>query len=172
MGKKIGTIDRGDMKAIKDKLQGLNSLKAQLSKEVDVTSDNIRDEARSKFKNGALPLLQKRGEPTSGLISSISKKPLSNRKDNSAYEISAGGEGKKIMAYAEFGTRSRWINLAGIRSLFGGSGTSYAARFKGSDNPKNFTHLNARPYFYTTAFNEKKKMVKRLGNRIKTIIRK
>lgn len=172
MANKSLTIDKAEFGAVMRKIKELGLLEEDFHEELAQTAEDIQREARAKFQAGALPQLERRGEETKGLVSSIKSRKMKRKNGTTAYQISAGGRGKEIMAYSEFGTRSRSISLAGIRSLFGGAGDAYAKRFKGSDNPRTFTHLFARPYFFNTIFMNKKSMMKRLGQRVSKALQK
>lgn len=172
MANKSLIIDRAEFGAIMKKINDLGLTEQDFQDELEKTAEDIEREARTKFQSGALPQLERRGEETRGLVSSIKSRKMKREKSGAAFRITAGGVGKEIMAYSEFGTRSRTISLSGIRSLFGGEGESYAKRFKGGDNPQNFTHLSARPYFFSTIFTNKKRMMERLGKRVSKIIKK
>ena len=166
-------VNKEEFARIMNKLEGLGLMAQDFDKEMENTAKSAVKKIRSDFNIRVVPHLQKRGEDTTGLSSSIRRRTLKRKKGvGSAYRITAGGVGKELMAYAEFGTRSRRINLAGITSLFGSKGQEYAKRFKGSDNPKDFTHLSSRPYFFHNIFFEKKDLMKRLGMRVNRILKK
>lgn len=172
MANKSLTIDKAEFGAVMRKIKELGLVEEDFHQELAQTAEDIQREARAKFQAGALPQLERRGEETRGLTSSIKARKMKRKGSETAYQISAGGRGKEIMAYSEFGTRSRSINLQGIRSLFGGQGDAYAKRFKGGNNPRSFTHLFARPYFFNTIFVNKKAMMKRLGKRVSRALQK
>ncbi len=173
MSNKTLYVDKTELAKVMNKLAELGVMANEFDEELKITAKKIKESAKNDFESKSRPHLERRGEDTNGLSSSIQMKPLTRKKGTgSAYRISAGGVGKKLMAFVEFGTRARTISLGGINSLFGGDGSTYAKRFKGSDNPKNFTHLSARPYFFNNVFLEKKKMMKRLGSRVNRILKK
>ena len=161
MANKSLTVDKKEFGAIMKKLSDLGLTATQFDEELKQSAKNIRDKAKADFESKSAPHLARRGESTAGLSSSIKVRRLARKNGTgSAYNISAGGVGKKLMAFIEFGTRAESINLSGITSLFGSSGSSYAKRFKGGDSPKSFTHLSARPYFFHNVFYRRKNCLK------------
>ncbi len=172
MSNKSLKIDEKELGSIMLKLKEIGATSQEFHKELENTSRDIEREARAKFNATTLPLLERRGEDTKGLTSSIKARTRKRKDSESSYQISAGGLGKEIMAYSEFGTRTRNIALGGIRALFGAEGDAYAKRFKGGDDPNKFTHLSARPYFFNTVYKQKKKMKKRIGDKISKALRK
>jgi hypothetical protein len=173
MANKTMYVDKEDLAKIMKKLEALGATAEMFDQEMKASAERTRDSARSDFKSGAEPYLQSRGENTSGLASSISVKTLKREKGvGSAYQVTSGGYGKKIMAYAEFGTRSERIDLSGIKSVFGSLGESYAATFKGGNNKRYFTHLVAKPYFYINVYKENKKLFKTIKDNIKRQLKK
>ena len=172
MANKSIYIDKAELGALQKKLLDVGGLADDFNNELADTAKDAVSSIRSDFGYKVIPHLERRGEDTEGLSSSIKRRTLKRKKGLSAYSISAGGVGKELMAYAEFGTRTERINLAGIRSLFGGDGDDYAERFKGGDNPKNFTNLSARPYFFHNIYKAKKDLTKRLGKLINDKLKK
>jgi hypothetical protein len=172
MANKSLYLDKKELADLMNKFKEVGLLAEDFNKEVELTAERIKDSARADFNSGAKGYLEGRGEETNGLASSIQKKTLKRKKGGSAFQVSAGGSGKEIMAYVEFGTRSKDIELGGITSVFGSEGSSYALRFKGSDNEESFSHTYARPYFFKNVLKEKKDLIKRVNRVINSIIKK
>ncbi|MBL4881223.1 MAG: hypothetical protein JKX82_07850 [Oleispira sp.] len=173
MANKSVYLDKKELATIMQKLEGLGVMAEDFDKELKQTTQSMKEKIKQDFDAKSLPHLERRGEDTKGLSSSIRMTTLSRKKGvGSAYKISAGGLGKKLMAYIEFGTRRRTISLGGVTAVLGGAGSDYALQFKGGDSRKNFTNLSARPYFFHNVFVEKKKMMKRLGMRVNKILKK
>lgn len=171
MGKAVANIKEDDLKKIINKIDGLISISEDLSRSTEKEVGKIKEAAKLDFKQ-AEEYLSSRDEETTGLSSSIDSRVMSNKKGKSSHLIFAGGPGKKVMAFIEFGTRRRTINLGGIGRVMGSDASSYAKRFKGGDNPKNFTHLDAKPYFYKNVFLGKRRLFKSVDSRIKRVIKK
>jgi hypothetical protein len=173
MGNKSIHIDKVEMAKLMMKMKALGATAEMFDQEIKAAAERIKDKARNDFRSGAEPYLRDRGEDTSGLASSIKVKTLKRGKGvGSAYEVTAGGAGQKIMAYAEFGTRSETIDLSGIRSVFGSVGDAYAATFKGGNQERFFTHLVAKPYFYKNVHKEYSTLFKTLSTNIKKALKK
>ena len=172
MANKSLQLDKVELAKIMRKFKEIGLLGEDFNKEVELTAEKIRDGARADFNSSAKGYLDNRGEKTAGLVNSIQKKTLKRKKGSSAYSVSAGGSGKEVMAFVEFGTRSKTIELGGITSVFGSEGSSYALRFKGSDNEKNFTHTFAKPYFFKNVYKEKKDLTKRVNLVINSVLKK
>jgi len=163
-------INPKEYKKIIDKFKKLGGLEDDLQKELKKLAVDSTGKARADFNSSAKPYLNNRGEDTSGLSSTIKYRLLKRKKSSNAYKLTAGDNKHPIMAYIEFGTRSRRINLSGIRKIFGAKGKDYAMQFKGSDNKRNWTNTSARPYFYKNVYNENKQFVRRMKSRIKKLI--
>ena len=172
MANKSLKIDQRELGALMKKFTDLGLLAEDFNKEVELTAEKIKDSARSDFNGITKSYLEKRKEKTNGLANSIKKKTLKRKKGSSAYQVSAGGAGKEIMAYVEFGTRSKDIELDDITLVFGNEGSGYARRFKGSDEKKKFTHTFAKPYFFKNVLKEKKDLTKRVNRVINSILKK
>ncbi|MCH9717499.1 MAG: hypothetical protein K0U52_10505, partial [Gammaproteobacteria bacterium] len=147
MANKSLHIDKKELDAVLKKFKEVGGLEKEFQQQLELTAKRSAAEASARFVEG-LRLLKGRKEKTRGLSNSIKSKTITRGKSSSAYSVSAGGAGKEIMAYVEFGTRSKTIELQGVRELFGSSGDSYAESFKGGDSSNNFSHLPARPYFF------------------------
>ena len=171
MGKQGNRVKESDLKNLTNKIDGLISVAEGLSKSVEKGVRDIKANAKSDFSS-AEAYLEERKEDTTGLSQSIDSRVVGNKKGKTSHLIYAGGSGKKIMAYIEFGTRRRTINLGGIGRVMGGNASAYAKRFKGGDNPKSFTHLDARPYFYKNVFKGKRKIFKKVDSSIKRVLKK
>lgn len=172
MANKSVYVDQKSMLSVLNKLKAVGGLEKEFQDEINLMVKRSAAEASARFNTGALPLLKRRGEKTRGLSNSIRAKVISRKKNDAAYSITAGGVGKELMAYAEFGTRSKRIDLRGVKALFGKDGSDYAKQFKGGDNKKNFTHLEARPYFFSSIMNQKRKFYLRMNALIKSKIKK
>ena len=172
MANKSLHVNKAELAKIMKKFTEIGLLAEDFSKEVELTAEKIRDGARADFNSSAKGYLDNRGEKTAGLVNSIQKKTLKRKKGSSAYSVSAGGSGKEVMAFVEFGTRSKTIELGGITSVFGSEGSSYALRFKGSDEEKKFTHTFAKPYFFKNVYKEKKNLEKRVQQVINSVLKK
>lgn len=172
MANKSLKINPKEFDAILGKISSLSSFSEKFNEEVEQTSKDIVTAARDKFEKRSRPELERRGEDTAGLSSSIKRRVLKRKRRASGYKIEAGGVGRELMAYVEFGTRSRRIDLSGIRSIFGAKGDAYALRFKGSDNPRTFTHLRARPYFFNSVREQQLNLIKRVDKHVKRILKK
>ena len=172
MANKSIHLDKVELAKLMRKFKEIGLLGEDFNKEVELTAEKIRDSARADFNSSAKGYLDDRGEETAGLVNSIKKKTLKRKKGGSAYSVSAGGFGKEVMAFVEFGTRSESIELGGITSVFGTKASSYALRFKGSDNEKSFSHTLAKPYFFKNVYKEKKNLDKRLQQVINSVLKK
>lgn len=173
MSNKSLTVNAKEFKKIMDKLNKLQVSSEELSKDIELQAKKTVSRIRSDFGTKTLPNLEKRGERTSGLMSSIRRRTLKRSKSGiSAQSITSGGVGKELMAYAEFGTRSKRIDLRGIKKLFGSQGITYAKGFKGGSLKKNFTHLSAQPYFYLNVHQGQRELIKTLNKKIKTVLKK
>lgn len=172
MANKSLHVNKAELGKIMKKLTDLGLLAEDFNKEVELTAEKIRDSARADFNSSAKGYLDNRGEKTAGLVNSIKKKTLKRKKGGSAYSVSAGGFGKEVMAFVEFGTRSKTIELGGITSVFGTKASSYALRFKGSDDKKKFTNTIAKPYFFKNVHKENRMLSKRVNRVINSIIKK
>lgn len=166
------TVDPKSMKRIMDKLEAIGGLDKEIDAHLKQAAISTRDKARSKFTSKSEVELKKRREETSGLVNLIRYKTLKRKKGRSAYQVTSGDSKHPIMAYIEFGTRAKNINLTGIKKMFGAEGANYAKRFKGTNNEKYWTHTNAKPYFYNTAYLESKQLMKNLNKLVKSKLKK
>lgn len=164
-------ISPKEYKQIIDKFKKLEGLEEDLQSELKKLAVDSVSKARADFNGSAKPYLEQRGENTSGLSSTIKYRLLKRKKGSNAYRLSAGDNKHPIMAYIEFGTRRRRINLSGIRKIFGAKGKDYAMQFKGSDDKRKWTNTSARPYFYKNVYNENKQFLRRMKSRIKKLIK-
>lgn len=130
-----------------------------------------RDEAKMRFSGAPKSELIRRGEYEAGMESSIRYRTLKRQGKESAYEVSFGSKRHKVMAFIEFGTRSRRINLRDVRKVLGADGDAFALRLKGGDNPNNFTNLDAKPYFFISVINQKKKTLERMRKRFQKALK-
>lgn len=172
MGKRKGVyIDQSSLKKVLKKIDKLEGGRKKFHDEVRKAAIDTRNEARSRFSGSAKAELERRGEYQSGMESSIKYRSIRRKDSENAYEVSSGSSQNKVMAYIEFGTRNRPINLRFVRDALGAEGSAYAARFKGGDNPNNFTHLNSKPYFFISVINQRKKLSDRLRKLVKKTIK-
>ncbi len=171
MGKSGLSVNKKDLSSLENKFKALDKLCDGLGGEVAKQSDAMVNAARSDFSARALPVLRARGEQTAGFASSIVKRRVTGVKGSTTFNIGAGGVGKKVMAFIEFGTRRR-VDLSDVRNLLGAKGAKLARGFKGGNNPKNFTHLEAKPYFFHNIFKRRNILVSKSRRRINSILKK
>lgn len=164
-------VNPKEFKKIIDKFEKLKGLEDDLEKELKQTAVTTINKARADFSANAMPYLKRRKEKHSGLLGTIKYRLLKRQKSVNAYSLSSGDAQHPIMAYMEFGTRRRRINLRGIRKIFGGRGVEYAREFKGSDDPRFFSNTSAKPYFYMNVYNEQKEFLKRMKQRIRRLLK-
>lgn len=162
-------VDPKGMNDLMKKLNALGDYKELIHKGLKKTARDIRNSARSDFEAG-------KGDP-SGLRSNIRYRTIKGRKAQSGYEVTTNAERQPIMAYIEFGTRSKGggterMDFIGISKVFGSAkGRSIARGFK-KNNPKKFTGRYAKPYFYENAFREYKAFEAKMKSELRKAIMK
>lgn len=159
-------VNEKQLKAIYDKLKGIEGLEKEFHEQLKATAKETRNKARADFE-------QRSGDP-SGLVRNIRFRTIKRKKGKSAYMVDSGADKEPIMAYIEFGTRSRPINTSGIVKLFGSArGRRIALSFKRNGAKKNqFTHRNAKPYFFLNAYYSFNKFKRIMRKKIKNAVRK
>lgn len=164
-------INKKDLEGFDNLMNAIRKESRDVHRKIGEAATEAQGLALSRFNSRALPNLSRRGERTSGLSGSIRRRQLKKSNTYSAYKVSAGGGSNMLAVYAEFGTRTKRINLTGIRDMFKSKGAAYARQFKGGNNKRNFTHLNATPYFFSSIWDVYRPLPRKLTKEFRKALR-
>ena len=167
MAKSKAYIVQSDLKNFYSKMDSVESFNKMIHEDLKSVVEKSRDKAKSDFRPSS-------HDPV-GLSRLISSRSLSRKKSLTIRELSMGADKNPIMAYIEFGTRSKNgsignLDFRGITKIFGTKAKAWVAEFK--INSGRYTDRKAKPYFFSNIHREYEAYMKKVNKSFANLFKK